>query len=107
MSREGELRRHARSAKSATVQLIWKDRAGEDKFVSGSTVDISESGIRIEVRDPIDKQTYVTLQCVTLGLHGTASVRTCTRKGTKFIVGLEFSGGLRWKPQSKPRHAME
>jgi hypothetical protein len=70
--------------------------------MNGSTTDISESGIRLEVREPIDKQTYVTLQCPTLGLHGTASVRTCTRKGTKFVVGLEFSGGLRWKPKAKP-----
>ena len=99
MSHKGELRRHARAEKSSPVQIVWKDRMGADKYINGRTLDISTSGMRIEVSDPIDKQTYVTLQCVALGLHGTASVRTCNRKGTKFVLGLEFSGGLKWKPK--------
>lgn len=70
--------------------------------MTGSTVDISESGIRLEVREPIEQRTYVTLQCSALGVHGSASVRSCTRQGTKFVLGLEFSGGLRWKPQETP-----
>jgi hypothetical protein len=56
--------------------------------------------MRAEVSQPIDKQTYVSLQCAALGLQGTASVRTCTRKGAKYVVGLEFSGGLQWKPKT-------
>lgn len=80
---------------------MWKDRSGEDKFTTGSTVDVSESGLRLEVREPIDQRTYVTLQCAALGIHGSASVRTCIRRGTKFLLGLEFSGGLRWKPDTE------
>jgi hypothetical protein len=100
MSDKGELRRHARSAKSAAVQLIWKDRQGIDRFINGRIVDVSESGIRVELSDPMEKQTYVTLQAAGLGLHGSASVRTCARKGMKYLVGLEFSAGLKWKPKS-------
>ncbi len=105
MSHKGELRRHARADKSAPLQLIWKDRQGLDRFINGSILDVSESGIRVELREPLEKQTYVTLQAASLGLHGSASVRTCTRKGMKYIVGLEFSGGLKWKPkdQTEPR----
>jgi hypothetical protein len=97
---EGELRRHARSAKSAPVQVAWKDRQGGDNVIRGTIIDVSESGIRIELPEPLEKQTYVTLQSVSLGLHGSASVRTCTRKGVKYVVGLELSGGLKWKPKS-------
>jgi len=34
-------------------------------------------------------------------------VRTCLKKGTKYVVGLEFSGGLKWKrpKDAKPREA--
>jgi PilZ domain len=96
---KGELRRHQRTAKSAPVQIIWKDRQGEDKFVNGRILDVSEAGIRVEVSDPLEKQTYVTLQSPSLGLHGSASVRTCARKGMKYIIGLEFSAGLKWKPK--------
>jgi hypothetical protein len=99
MNRQGDLRRHTRAEKESTVQIVWKDRAGVDKYVNGGTLDISPSGMRVEVSVPIDKQTYVTLQCTALGLHGTASVRSCTRKGMKYVLGLEFSGGMKWKPK--------
>jgi hypothetical protein len=100
MDRQGELRRHARAEKSSPVQIVWKDREGVDKYVTGKSLDISASGLRVEVSAPIDKQTYVTLQCAALALHGSASVRTCARKGQKYVVGLEFSGGLKWKPKT-------
>jgi len=98
---KGELRRHTRAEASSPVQLVWKDRGGQDRYVSGRSLDISPSGMRIEISQPIEKQTYVTLQCAPLALHGTASVRTCARKGTKYVVGLEFSGGLQWKPKKE------
>jgi len=99
MSREGELRRHPRSEKTSPIQIVWQDRSGADRFVSGRSLDVSPSGMRAEVSEPIEKQTYVTVQCSALALHGRASVRTCTRKGTKYILGLEFSAGLQWKPK--------
>ena len=100
MSREGELRRHPRDEKSSPIQIIWQDRSGADRFVNGRSLDISPSGMRAEVSEPIEKQTYVTVQCAALGLHGRASVRTCARKGMKYVLGLEFSAGLKWKPKS-------
>ncbi len=68
--------------------------------MNGRAMNVSAAGMRVEVADPIDKQTYVTVQCAALGLHGRASVRSCTRKGMKYILGLEFSAGLKWKPPS-------
>lgn len=100
MNQEGDLRRHVRAAKSSTVQIIWKDRQGTDKFVQGRIVDVSEAGIRVEITEPLEKQTYVTLQSPGLGLHGTASVKSCARRGLKYSVGLEFSAGLKWTPKS-------
>ncbi|HTW65934.1 MAG TPA: PilZ domain-containing protein [Bryobacteraceae bacterium] len=99
MNQEGDLRRHVRSVKISPVQIVWKDRQGVDKYIQGRIVDVSESGMRVEVAEPFERQTYVTLQSLGLGLHGTASVRSCTRKGTKYTVGLEFSAGLKWKPK--------
>jgi len=85
------------------VQLVWKDRQDIDRFMKGRILDVSESGIRVELPDPLDRQTYVTLQAASLGLHGSASVRSCVRKGMKYIVGLELSGGLKWKPKTPPQ----
>jgi PilZ domain len=105
MSNKGDLRRHARADKSAPVQVIWKDRQGVDRFINGRIINVSESGVRVELAEPLEKQIYVTLQCVSLGLHGSASVRSCTRKGVRYVVGLELSGGLKWKPkiQTEPQ----
>jgi hypothetical protein len=100
MSRQGDLRRHPRDEKASPVQIVWKDRAGVDRYVSGKSLNISSSGIRVEVAEPIERQTYVTLQCAALGVHGSASVRSCARKGMKYVVGLEFSGGMQYKPKS-------
>jgi|SRR5579859_1989293 len=100
MKRAGELRRHTRSIKSALVSVAWNDRLGGDKFVNGRTMDVSEAGMRIEIPEPIDKATYVTVQCPALRLHGRASVRTCNRKGTKYVLGLEFSAGLQSRPKT-------
>ena len=100
MKQDGDLRRHLRSTRSAPVQIVWKNRQGLDGFLNGRIIDVSEAGMRVEVSDPLEKQTYVTLQAAGLGLHGSASVRTCTRKGMKYIVGLEFSAGLKWEPKS-------
>jgi hypothetical protein len=99
MSREGELRRHERADQSLPVQIVWQDRSGTDRFINGRTLNVSKSGMRVETGEQIDRLTYVTVQCVALGVHGRASVRSCTRKGMKYILGLEFSGGLQWKPK--------
>ena len=101
MSREGELRRNEREEVSSPARLVWQDRSGADCFMNARALNVSASGMRVEVADPIDKQTYVTVQCTALGLHGRASVRSCTRKGMKYILGLEFSAGLQWKPPEK------
>jgi PilZ domain len=101
MSDTDKLRRHARSDQSAPLQLIWKDRQGLDRFINGTIIDVSESGIRVELAEALEKQTYVTLQATKLGLHGSASVKSCVRKGMKYLVGLEFSGGLKWKPKTQ------
>jgi hypothetical protein len=99
MGHEGNLRRHVRTEKSSPIQIAWKDRSGADRYVNGRSLDVSPAGMRIEISEPIDKQTYLTVQCVALGLHGTASVRSCARKGMKYVLGLEFSTGIKWKPK--------
>jgi hypothetical protein len=101
MSGEGGLRRDEREDVSSPTRLVWQDRSGKDCFMNGRALDVSASGMRVEVADPIEKQIYVTVQCPALGVHGRASVRSCTRKGMKYILGLEFSAGLKWKPPEK------
>lgn len=81
---------------------MWKDGQGVDRFTTARSIDISESGMSITTPEPITERSYVILRADKLDLHGTASVRHCLRKGSSYVVGLEFSAGLKWKPvQSK------
>ncbi len=100
MSQKGDIRRHSRTPRTDPVQLSWRDRNGNAQVSRGRLVDISEAGMRVEVPEPLEKLTYLTVRADGLGIHGTASVRSCTRKGLKYVVGLEFSGGLQYKPKA-------
>jgi hypothetical protein len=53
--------------------------------------------MRVQVSDPIPERIYVMLRADAIKLNGSASVRVCQRKGTKYVIGVEFSGGLTWK----------
>ncbi|HTR38100.1 MAG TPA: PilZ domain-containing protein [Bryobacteraceae bacterium] len=99
MSQKGDIRRHSRTPRSGPVQLSWRDRNGNAQVSRGRLVDISEAGMRVEVPEPLEKLIYLTVRADELGIHGTASVRSCTRKGLKYVVGLEFSAGLQYKPK--------
>jgi hypothetical protein len=100
VEKKGDLRRHQRTPIAVPVQLSWTDRAGNQKFAYAKILDVSESGMRVEAGESLAKHAYVALRAERIALQGSASVRSCTKQGTKYIVGLEFSGGLKWKPKA-------
>ena len=79
--------------------MSWTDRDGNQKFAYAKILDISESGMRVEMREQIARHAYVALRADQIALQGSASVRSSTKKGTTYVVGLEFSGGLEWRPK--------
>jgi len=64
-------------------------------------MNLSETGMQVEVPYQVVKGTYVTFTSSNPRLHGTGSVRSCIRRGAQYAVGVEFSGGLKWKPASE------
>jgi hypothetical protein len=104
---EGKMRRHGRTEVRAPFQIMWKDRYGNEKFTNAYSLDVSESGMRAEVPEPVPERSYVVIRADKLALHGSASVRSCSRKGTKYVVGLEFSAGMKFKPKPAKVSAAE
>jgi hypothetical protein len=92
MAEKGDLRRHTRAQARSIVQLMWKDQLGNEKYTKARALDISQSGMRVEVPERIPERSYITFRSDELSLHGTGSVRTCRGKGIKYVVGVEFSG---------------
>jgi hypothetical protein len=91
------MRRYDRLEIAVPVDLMWTDRQGHERFATARSVDVCESGMRVQVPEALPDRSYVRLRADKISLAGSASVRTCLKKGTKFLVGLEFSGGMKWK----------
>ncbi len=101
-------RRQDRKTLSATVRVGWKDALGRDKAALTKSFDISASGMRFELFERLPDRADVTLRSDLIGLQARGLVRSCTRKGTKYAVGVEFGGGYRWSaPSEEIRRALE
>jgi hypothetical protein len=98
MSRS-ESRRHERSQSNAQVKLRWQGASGEAHFARGKVLNSSEAGVCVELLEPIPRLCYVTLDAPELNRAdwaGGGSVRHCSSKGAKFLVGLELKQSARW-----------
>lgn len=62
----------------------------------GVCMDISRTGVRLLISDPIPVQTTVSFKADSLALSGSGTVRHYKRQNGKYVVGLEFGGGLKW-----------
>ena len=90
------LRRHSRIPLDARIRVVW-EQDGHYLATVGRTVDVTETGLGILLKDPIPMRTRVSFEVNSVNLRGTATVRFLHRKGLNHIVGLEFVGSLRWK----------
>jgi hypothetical protein len=77
-----------------TVLIGWTD-GYEEKYNRGTAMDISDRGLKLLVPEPIPTGEFVTIRSDEVDLAGSARVRHCIRKQGRFLVGLEFTRGLR------------
>lgn len=102
MEKHSRTKREERTTAPASVEVMWHDRFGREKYAIVQSFDISASGMRLSLPEPVAIRSLVQLQCLPLKIHGTASVRHCEPKPGRYLVGLEFLGGLKWKPPAPP-----
>jgi hypothetical protein len=91
MARGQDMRRHRRKQVEYTLSASWKDEDGVTKFSQTKGVDLSESGVRIESTEPMEIGRCIHIRVDELNLVGTAVVRHCSRRGAKYVIGLELS----------------
>ncbi len=85
------LRRHNRLVIPGPIRISWQESSGFQKYVRGVCLDVSASGIRVEVVEPIPLRTFVTVGADSIKLVANASVRHSVRKGSKYLIGMEFN----------------
>jgi len=84
-------RRKQRQLFDCALEISWHDSQTTARTLSVRAIDLSNSGIRVESSEPIDLQTEVYVRAERYGLTGSTTVRHCSRRGTKHILGLEFN----------------
>ncbi|MBI1787892.1 MAG: PilZ domain-containing protein [Acidobacteria bacterium] len=97
MDQHKERRRHPRfSLSSCPLRVYWQDEHGRFRQMPGRGIDLSRSGIGIELPEPIQLGAQVNISMDRFDLTETAGVRHCRRVGPRYHIGLEFTMGLRW-----------
>jgi hypothetical protein len=87
-----EQRKKERRPVAGGVGISWQEGYGQRQFCNVEGVDLSESGVMVESPVPITVGTYVQMDADAFGFSGTALVRHCQRRASKYVVGLEFHG---------------
>src|SRR5450631_1034680 len=94
-----DLRRHERYAvDSGIMQVSSLDVTGTMKMARTRAVNISEGGMAVELPEGAMPLSLVRFQSDRFKIRGQGVVRHCRRVGARFIAGLEFTEGLRWRP---------
>ena len=91
------LRRFPRYHMDGKVCVLWQGEKGEPWYTNCRLMDISAEGMQVESLYPMPLRHVVQFQFEGVLFEGSASVRSCVRKGIKYRLGLEFCGGLRWR----------
>ena len=102
--RRHDLRREERHPCNQLMGIMWRDAAGDDKFMSAPVRDLSPSGGALQVIEPVEVRSTVILRAEKLGIHGQGLVRYCSRQGLKYNIGVEFTGGMRWHRKEAAAH---
>jgi hypothetical protein len=86
-----EKRKEQRRFTNAMFAVTWEDARGQSRAIRVRGMNVSKSGMRIESAEEMPTGVPVSLQAERHELAGKATVRNCTRRGSGFLVGLEFS----------------
>ncbi|HVP47259.1 MAG TPA: J domain-containing protein [Bryobacteraceae bacterium] len=83
-------RRKQRQLFDCTLEISWKDSQGRSRTITAQAIDLSNAGIRLEATEPIDVDTEIYVRAERYGLTGSTVVRHCSRRGSKYLLGIEF-----------------
>jgi hypothetical protein len=84
-------RRKQRQLFDCAMEITWQDGQGNSRTLQVRAIDLSNSGIKVESSEPVELHTGVYVRAERYGLTGSTSVRHCGRRGSKYVLGLEFN----------------
>lgn len=96
-ARKSNSRRKTRHNAQGSMQILWEDSAGREKMLMAQLLNVSMSGLQMQLPERIPVQTAVSCSAPKLGVSGRGVVRYCNPSKGKFLIGLEFSNGTGWR----------
>jgi hypothetical protein len=93
-----EQREHRRYAVAGTfLRVTWLDANGDVRMEDGArAIDVSERGMAVQLPASALLLSRVRLESREGDLLGHGKVRYCRARGPVYMVGIEFTGALRW-----------
>jgi hypothetical protein len=85
-----DVRSLSRSLISSPCELSWEDSRGCLHTSHARAVDVSESGMRLECFEAIERNAIVNIQATRHGLASLGSVRYCFPKHLRYVIGLQL-----------------
>ena len=89
-----ENRFHQRLPVKYKFSIYASDTQSGQRHLMARGINMSKSGALVETEVPIRVGTLVYLKARDLALMGSATVRHCNAKGSKFRIGLHFPSPL-------------
>jgi len=87
-------RRGVRLRFQTAFGVFWNERAAQPKYLRAFCKEVSEHGLSLETSDPIPVGTRLSLRADSGALFGEARVKHLTKRGPKYILGVELSSCL-------------
>lgn len=98
-----KLRSSRRYAVEETLlRVSWLDAGGRWRMAHASAINISEMGMAFQLPEAPPVLSRVRLRSDKHGLMGKGLVRHCQPLGADYLVGIEFTGSLRWQAPDDP-----
>jgi|SRR5579872_691718 len=87
-------RRDVRVRYRASFYLLWDEQSWQPKYVKAVSSEVSEHGMSLESPQSIPVGSRLSLRSESGALFGGAVVKHSTKRGSMYVVGLEFGYSL-------------
>jgi EAL and modified HD-GYP domain-containing signal transduction protein len=96
-ARKADSRRHVRHVVQGSMQVLWEDSLGREKVTVAQLINVSVSGVQMQLTERLAVQTAVSCSAPKMGISGRGVVRYCNPSRGKYLIGLEFTNGTGWR----------
>ena len=99
-------RKEERSMCADLLKVRWRTESGAQRIEFGTLEDISAAGACIQLEEPINPGTRLTLFYPDGKYRG--RVKYCIAQGSIYLVGMQFDPGCQWSMNDyKPSHLLQ